>query len=141
MNHESERSEAHFLQVRDGLIQVTSQIKAIQHLEAELEKKAQNNLALVSPLAQSTWFGNLLETRAQLFNRIQLDSDRAMIANGVAMQKLMEATREETKISRDLQMQAHELSKDMKRDSLSMKTVNSSPRNDLFITATNCASR
>ena len=59
----------------------------------------------------------------QLFNRIQLHNDRTLVANGIALRKIMAAAQEETKVSRDLQVKAHKLSEDMKRDSLSMKTV------------------
>ena len=59
----------------------------------------------------------------KLFNRIQLCNDRVMVANGVAMQEIMKASQEETKISRDLASKAHKLTESMKQDSLSMKTV------------------
>lgn len=46
-----------------------------------------------------------------------------MVANGAAMQAIMKATQEETKVSRDLAVKAHKLTESMKMDSLSMKTV------------------
>jgi hypothetical protein len=46
-----------------------------------------------------------------------------MVANGIAMQRIMEATQEETRTSRVLAIRAHELTEEMKKDSLSMKTV------------------
>ena len=46
-----------------------------------------------------------------------------MVANGTAMQEIMKATRDETKVSRDLALKTHKLSESMKKDSLSMKTV------------------
>ena len=59
----------------------------------------------------------------KLFNRIQLGNDRVMVANGIAMQEIMKATQEETKVSQDLALKTHRLSESMKKDSLSMKTV------------------
>lgn len=46
-----------------------------------------------------------------------------MVANGAAIQAIMKATQEETKVSRDLAVKAHKLTESMKMDSLSMKTV------------------
>lgn len=46
-----------------------------------------------------------------------------MLANGVAMQAIMQAAQEETKISRVLATKAQKLSESMKEDSLSMRTV------------------
>ncbi len=46
-----------------------------------------------------------------------------MVANGIAMQEIMKATQEETKISQDLALKTHKLSESMRKDSLSMKTV------------------
>lgn len=46
-----------------------------------------------------------------------------MVANGQAMQAIMEATQEETKASRNLAIKAQKLTESMKKDSLSMKTV------------------
>jgi len=48
-----------------------------------------------------------------------------MVANGAAMQAIMKATQEETKVSRGLAVKAHKLTESMKMDSLSMKTVRS----------------
>lgn len=61
--------------------------------------------------------------KSKLFNRIQLANDQRMVANGIAMQRIMEATQEETRTSRVLAIRAHELTEEMKKDSLSMKTV------------------
>ncbi|KAG8533434.1 uncharacterized protein KY384_002217 [Bacidia gigantensis] len=93
-----------FRAVEDNLKQIHSQIKAVMEFELELEKKIKNNLAL-------------------LFNRIQLSNDRLMVANGAAMQGIMQASREETKVSRLLATKAHKLSESMKEDSLSMRTI------------------
>ena len=46
-----------------------------------------------------------------------------MVANGIAMQEIMKATQEETKVSKDLALKTHKLSENMRKDSLSMKTV------------------
>jgi len=48
-----------------------------------------------------------------------------MVANGAAMQAIMKATQEQTKVSRGLAVKAHKLTESMKMDSLSMKTVRS----------------
>lgn len=93
-----------FQKVENGLHHIVSQLKAIKDFELELEKKIQNSLAL-------------------LFNRIQLSNDRVMLANGAAMQAIMEATQEETKVSRSLAVKAHKLSESMRKDSLSMRTI------------------
>lgn len=89
---------------KNGLRQIASQLQPVRHFEAELEKKLQNILAL-------------------LFNRIQLGNDRAMVANSAAMQAILKATQEETKVSQVMAKRAHELTEEMKKDSLSMKTV------------------
>jgi hypothetical protein len=60
---------------------------------------------------------------SQLFNRIQLGNDRAMVANSAAMQGILKATQEETRASRTMAVRAHELTEEMKKDSLSMKTI------------------
>jgi hypothetical protein len=49
-----------------------------------------------------------------------------MVANGSAMQEMMRATQEETKMSRVMAIRAHELTEEMKKDSLSMKTASQS---------------
>jgi hypothetical protein len=59
----------------------------------------------------------------QLFNRIQLSNDRIMVANSTAMQQILRATQEETRMSRTMAIRAHELTEEMKKDSLSMKTI------------------
>lgn len=63
-----------------------------------------------------------------------------MLANGVAMQAIMQASQEETKISRILATKAHKLSESMQKDSLSMRTVShfstnldDQARTDLFV--------
>ncbi|KAL8918091.1 MAG: hypothetical protein Q9172_005563 [Xanthocarpia lactea] len=90
--------------VEDGLNQIHSEIKAVIDFEIELEKKTKNHLAL-------------------LFNRIQLSNDRVMVANGAAMQAIMQTSQEEIKVSRVLATKAHRISESMKKDSLSMRTV------------------
>lgn len=63
-----------------------------------------------------------------------------MVANGAAMQAIMKATQEETKVSRDLAVKAHKLTESMKMDSLSMKTVRSIVTDHLPST-NNCGDR
>ena len=46
-----------------------------------------------------------------------------MVANGAAMQAIMQTSQEEIKISRVLATKAHRISESMKKDSLSMRTV------------------
>ena len=56
-----------------------------------------------------------------------MSNDRIMVANSTAMQEIMKATQQETKITQDLALKTHKLSESMKRDSLSMKTVGGLP--------------
>jgi hypothetical protein len=46
-----------------------------------------------------------------------------MVTNSTAMQEIMRATQEETRMSRAMAFRAQELTEEMKKDSLSMKTV------------------
>jgi hypothetical protein len=59
----------------------------------------------------------------QLFNRISFENDKVMWKDSMAMQRILEATREETKASYAIAVQARNLAEEMKRDSLSMKTI------------------
>ncbi|KAL9116047.1 MAG: hypothetical protein Q9227_000415 [Pyrenula ochraceoflavens] len=84
--------------------QVKSQLKATGAFVRELEKKTKNILAL-------------------LFNRMQITNDRMMVANGVAMHAILKATQEEAAFSREIAIRSQQLSEDMKKDSVSMKTI------------------
>ena len=46
-----------------------------------------------------------------------------LVINGTAMQDILKATQQETQMSRSMARRAQELTEEMKRDSLSMKTV------------------
>jgi len=46
-----------------------------------------------------------------------------MVLNTTAMQEILKATQQETKMSRAMAIKAHELTEEMKKDSLSMKTI------------------
>jgi hypothetical protein len=52
-----------------------------------------------------------------------LGNDRALLENSLAMQKILKATQEETAASKVMAGRAHELTEEMKKDSLSMKTI------------------
>ncbi|SPJ71034.1 uncharacterized protein FTOL_00762 [Fusarium torulosum] len=87
-----------------GYKMILSTVEATGRFAVELEKKAQNTLAL-------------------LFNRIQINSDRMLVANGQAMQAILKAMQEDAGLSRQMARQSHMLAKDMKRDSVAMKTI------------------
>lgn len=112
-----------------GIGQVKSQLKATNAFVREQEKKIQNILALVSTHAL---FGFLTRDSSieQLFNRMQITNDRMMVSNGIAMHAILKATQEETAFSRDIALSSRDialrsqkLSEEMKRDSVSMKTI------------------
>ncbi|KAG5659918.1 hypothetical protein KAF25_003440 [Fusarium avenaceum] len=87
-----------------GYKMILSTVEASSRFAVELEKKAQNTLAL-------------------LFHRIQINSDSLLIANGEAMQAILKAMQEDAGLSRQMARQSHMLAKDMKRDSVAMKTI------------------
>ncbi|KAL4868022.1 hypothetical protein BDV12DRAFT_109311 [Aspergillus spectabilis] len=87
-----------------GFSQVLSQIEALHDFAEELEKKITNNLAL-------------------LFNRIQINSDRLLVANGQAMQAILSAMHEDTNLARKMAKASHSLAQEMKRDSVAMRTI------------------
>lgn len=58
-----------------------------------------------------------------MFNRIQINSDRLLVANGQAMQKILEAMEADANLGRAMAAASHTLSKEMKADSVAMKTV------------------
>ncbi len=69
------------------------------------------------------WESSRLMALKKLFNRIQLDNDRAMVTNGAAMREILFATQEETRMSRAMAVRSQELTEEMRKDSLAMKTV------------------
>ncbi|KAL8725462.1 MAG: hypothetical protein Q9181_006413 [Wetmoreana brouardii] len=77
--------------------QVRSQLKATNAFVKEQEKKTQNILAL-------------------LFNRMQITNDRRMEA-------VLRATQQEAAYSRQVVERSQELAEEMKKDSVSMKTI------------------
>ncbi|VUC25168.1 unnamed protein product [Clonostachys rosea] len=87
-----------------GFQQVLSQIEASLDFATELEKKTQNILDL-------------------LFNRIQINSDRLLVANGRAMEEILRAMRADTDIGRKMADASHQLAVEMKRDSIAMRTI------------------
>ena len=50
-----------------------------------------------------------------------------MVANAVAMQEIMRAAQEETRIAGGMAIRAHQLTEDMKKDSISLQTVRPYP--------------
>ncbi|CAI6079784.1 unnamed protein product [Clonostachys chloroleuca] len=87
-----------------GFNQVLSQIEASLDFATELEKKTQNILDL-------------------LFNRIQINSDRLLVANGRAMEEILRAMRADTEVGRKMADASHQLAVEMKRDSIAMRTI------------------
>jgi hypothetical protein len=110
-----------FQRVDCGFSQILSHLKSIRYFGAELDKKIQNALALVRIWNISKTAAGWLDV--QLFNRIQLGNDKIMVANSTAMQHILEATQEETKASRAMAVHAQGLTEEMRKDSLSMKTI------------------
>ncbi|CRJ86159.1 hypothetical protein BN1723_000085 [Verticillium longisporum] len=91
-------------QAARGFAQVLSQVDAAHELAVELEKKTQNILAL-------------------LFNRIQISSDRLLVANGEAMQGILRAMQEDASLAQRMATESHRLAQEMKKDSIAMKTI------------------
>ena len=54
---------------------------------------------------------------------MQITNDRMMVLNGKAMHAILKATQEEAAISRDIALRSQQISEDMKKDSVSMKTI------------------
>lgn len=54
---------------------------------------------------------------------MQITNDRMMVFNGKAMHAILKATQEEAAISRDIALRSQQISEDMKKDSVSMKTI------------------
>lgn len=63
----------------------------------------------------------------QLFNRIQINSDRLLVANGRAMQEILGAMQTDADLGRKMADASHQLALEMKRDSIAMRTVRSPP--------------
>lgn len=89
--------EAQTQRTKLGIIQLSSQLEAVSSFRRELEDKTRNILAL-------------------LFNNIQVSNDKIMVANGVAMNEMLRASRAEAKLSM-------QLAEEMKKDSVAMKTI------------------
>ncbi|KAL8671290.1 MAG: hypothetical protein Q9168_004211 [Polycauliona sp. 1 TL-2023] len=94
--------------------QIRSQLKATNAFVKEQEKKTQNILALVSvnpmlPVEKRS-------PQVQLFNRMQITNDRRMEA-------VLRSTQQEAAYSRQIAERSQELAEEMKRDSLSIRTI------------------
>ncbi|KAI4187903.1 MAG: hypothetical protein LQ346_005414 [Caloplaca aetnensis] len=92
--HTLQRSRSALL---TSIEQVRSQLKATNAFVKEQEKKTQNILAL-------------------LFNRMQITNDRRMEA-------ILRATQQEAAYSRQVAERSQELTEEMKKDSVAMKTI------------------
>lgn len=90
--------------VKCGLQQLLSQVKSIEKFRLELLHKNENILEL-------------------LFNNMSVTNDQAQVKNGHKMQEILTATQQETKISQKMAKTSQKLTEEMKKDSLSMKTV------------------
>ncbi|CAH0051067.1 unnamed protein product [Clonostachys solani] len=87
-----------------GFDQVLSQVEASLDFALELEKKTKNILDL-------------------LFNRMQINSDRLLVANGKAMQEILVAMQNDANLGRRIADASHQLALEMKRDSIAMRTI------------------
>lgn len=58
-----------------------------------------------------------------LFNRMQINSDRLLVANGKAMQEILVAMQNDANLGRRIADASHQLALEMKRDSIAMRTV------------------
>ena len=56
---------------------------------------------------------------------MQMLNDSLMVANGHSMRKILKATRAETRLSRRMAKQSQQVAVEMRKDSISMKTVRS----------------
>uniref|UniRef100_A0A8H7NEL6 Uncharacterized protein n=1 Tax=Bionectria ochroleuca TaxID=29856 RepID=A0A8H7NEL6_BIOOC len=101
---EGEDEDEGLEKAKRGFNQVLSQIEASLDFATELEKKTQNILDL-------------------LFNRIQINSDRLLVANGRAMEEILRAMRADTDVGRKMADASHQLAVEMKRDSIAMRTI------------------
>jgi len=54
---------------------------------------------------------------------MQITNDRMMVSNGKAMHAILKATQEEAAITRDIALRSQQISEDMKKDSVSMRTI------------------
>ncbi|EPE31528.1 hypothetical protein GLAREA_12284 [Glarea lozoyensis ATCC 20868] len=103
-SNNSDEEKACFQRVQNDFCQILSLIRALRDHEVELERKVANALAL-------------------LFNRINLENDKIMLKSSRAMQDILKATQAETKASYAIAVQAQNLTQEMRKDSLSMKTI------------------
>jgi len=92
-----------FRYFKSQFIRILSQVKSLRDRQLEIRK----NINVV----------------ALLLKRKSLENDKVMMKEGMAMQRILEATREETKNSHEIAVQAQNLVEGMRKDSLSMKTI------------------
>ncbi|VUC30643.1 unnamed protein product [Clonostachys rosea] len=97
-------SDEDLAQLTLGFEQVLSQVEASLDFALELEKKTKNILDL-------------------LFNRMQINSDRLLVANGKAMQEILVAMQNDANLGRKIADASHQLALEMKRDSIAMRTI------------------
>lgn len=112
-----------------NLRQLTSHLRQAKGFVAEMDRKAQNILALVCEDLSA----KVLANHDQLFHRIQLANDRSLVLNAQKMHAILIATQDEAKTSKEIARQSHAIAEEMKQDSVAMKTVLSPHRNDLQI--------
>ena len=91
-------------QPRNPHLTLISEFRTLRTFLSELSSKAQTTLAL-------------------LFNNIRTANDKLLVANGDSMRLLLQASSEEARLSRQMAKQSQKMAVDMRRDSISMKTI------------------
>ncbi|KAI9732297.1 MAG: hypothetical protein M1834_001504 [Cirrosporium novae-zelandiae] len=98
MNCLQKCSQEKFGTMSDDLEHIASHLKQIRAFLQELMDKVQNNLALIA-------------------------NDRGMVANGEKIHAILLATQDEAKSSKEIAEQSVKLSKEMRQDSVAMRTI------------------
>jgi hypothetical protein len=104
---------------------VTAQIEALQILAVELEQKIQAVLALVSPAVPCAVAYFYSDVPLQLFQIIQSSHNQVLVKNSKSMEAILKSTRDEARFSRQMAKESQAMAREMRKDSISMKTVGS----------------
>lgn len=91
-------------QTSQSFLHVQIQFKALNRFVSELDSKAKTILAL-------------------LFNNMQVSNDRLMVSTGEDTRNILKASRVEAKHTRRMARQNQRMSQEMRKDSISMKTI------------------
>ncbi|KIW87110.1 uncharacterized protein Z519_12221 [Cladophialophora bantiana CBS 173.52] len=101
---QAEENQQKYYRVSKCLSQICSHMKQVRILLEELEVKLKNILAL-------------------LFNRMQIANDRPMVSNGRKMHSILQATREDSEISRIIAAKQGQIAEETQKDNVAMKTA------------------